>query len=91
MSALPGESAPGTMLGVSLEQQAYAAIDRRKAAFEKLKCPPASLLGRSFVGMRVEDVAAGTQFLKTFQAPPNKPNKLHILAIREATIPALVQ
>lgn len=49
----------------------------------------AYLLGRSFVGMRVEDAAAWTQFLKTFQAPPNKPNKLHLIAIGEAAIPAL--
>ena len=49
----------------------------------------AYLLGRSFVGMRVEDAAAWTQFLKTFQAPPNKPNELHLIAIGEAAIPAL--
>jgi hypothetical protein len=39
--------------------------------------------------MRVEDAAAWTQFLKTFQAPPNKPNELHLIAIGEAAIPAL--
>ncbi len=49
----------------------------------------AYLLGRSFVGMRVEDTAAWTQFLKTFQTTPNKPNELHLIAIGEAAIPAL--
>ena len=49
----------------------------------------AYLLGRSFVGMRVEDAAAWTQFLKTFQTTPNKPNELHLIAIGEAAIPAL--
>ncbi|TXT29404.1 MAG: Uncharacterized protein FD138_2430 [Planctomycetota bacterium] len=37
LSALPGEPASGAMLEVYLKQQAYAAIDRRKEAFEKLK------------------------------------------------------
>lgn len=46
-------------------------------------------LGRSFVGMRVEDAAAWTQFLKTYQTTPNKPNELHLIAIGEAAIPAL--
>lgn len=45
------------------------------------------LVGRSFVGMRVEDAAAWTQFLKTFQAPPNMPNELHLIAIGDAAIP----
>lgn len=49
----------------------------------------AYLLGRSFVGMRVEDAVAWTQFLKTFQTTPTKPNELHLIAIGEAAIPAL--
>lgn len=49
----------------------------------------AYLLGRSFVGMRAEDAAAWTQFLKTFQTTPTKPNELHLIAIGEAAIPAL--
>ncbi|TXT29403.1 MAG: Uncharacterized protein FD138_2429 [Planctomycetota bacterium] len=49
----------------------------------------AYLLGRSFVGMRVEDTVAWTQFLKTFQTTSNKPNELHLVAIGEAAIPAL--
>ncbi len=49
----------------------------------------AYLLGRSYVGMRVEDTAAWTRFLKTFHAAPNKSNELHLVAIGEAAIPAL--
>ena len=49
----------------------------------------AYLLGRSYVGMRVEDAAAWTHFLKDFQATTDKPNELHLVAIGEATIPAL--
>lgn len=49
----------------------------------------AYLLGRSYVGMRVEDITAWTRFLKDFQATPNKPNELDLVAIGEAAIPSL--
>lgn len=49
----------------------------------------AYLLGRSYVGMRVEDVAAWMHFLQTFQAAEGKLNEVHLVAIGEATIPAL--
>lgn len=44
----------------------------------------AYLMGKSFVGMRTEDVAIWTRVLKGF-----KPIELHLVAIGEATIPAL--
>ncbi len=37
LTSLPGEPAPGGMLDSYLKQQAYAAIERRKEAFEQLK------------------------------------------------------
>ena len=49
----------------------------------------AYLLGRSYVGMRVEDTAAWAHFLKTFQVTSDHPNELHLVAIGEAAIPAL--
>ena len=49
----------------------------------------AYLLGRSYIGMRVEDAAAWTRFLKTYRTTTDKPNELHLVAIGEAAIPAL--
>lgn len=49
----------------------------------------AYLLGRSFVGMRVEDVAAWSQFLETYETTSNRLNELHLIGIGEAAIPAL--
>ena len=49
----------------------------------------AYLLGRSYIGMRVEDAAAWTRFLKEFRTTADKPNELHLIAIGEAAIPAL--
>ena len=37
LPALQGDQAPGALLEVYLKQQAYAAIERRKGAFDKLK------------------------------------------------------
>ncbi|MFC2087857.1 acetylxylan esterase, partial [Bacteroidota bacterium] len=49
----------------------------------------AYLIGRSFVGMRVEDVIAWTRFLKTYKPVNNEQNKIHMIAIGETAIPAL--
>jgi hypothetical protein len=49
----------------------------------------AYLMGKSFVGMRTEDVAAWTHFLKEFAPAGAKPAEIHLSAIGEAAIPAL--
>ena len=49
----------------------------------------AYLLGRSYVGMRVEDIATRTRFLKDFQATTEQSNELHLVGIGEAAIPCL--
>jgi dienelactone hydrolase len=49
----------------------------------------AFLLGRNYVAMRVEDVAAWTRFLKDFSPAGGKPTELHVVATGEAAIPAL--
>lgn len=49
----------------------------------------AYLLGRSYVGMRTDDVAAWTRFLQTYQATSEQPNQIHLVAIGETAIPAL--
>jgi dienelactone hydrolase len=49
----------------------------------------AYLMGRSSVGMRTEDVATWTRFLKDFALAGVKPSELHLTAIGEAAIPAL--
>ena len=49
----------------------------------------AYLMGMSFVGMRTEDVATWTRFLKDFAPAGAKPAELHLTAVGEAAIPAL--
>jgi hypothetical protein len=49
----------------------------------------AYLLGRSYVGMRAEDVAHWASFLKEFQNTEKKPHEMHLVGIGEAAIPAL--
>lgn len=49
----------------------------------------AYLIGRSYVGMRTEDVAVWTRFLASFRAKADRPNRIHLVAIGEAAIPAL--
>ncbi len=49
----------------------------------------AYLLGRSYVGMRVEDIATWTRFLKDFPNTAERPRELHLVGIGEAAIPAL--
>ena len=49
----------------------------------------AYLIGRSHVGMRVDDVAELSWFLKTFHRSDNQSRELNLVAIGEAAIPAL--
>lgn len=49
----------------------------------------AYLLGRSYVGMRVEDVFGWTAVLKEFHAAQGRLNDVHLVGIGEAAIPAL--
>jgi hypothetical protein len=49
----------------------------------------AYLMGRNFVGMRIEDVTTWTRFLKDFAPTGAKPAELRLVAIGEAAIPAL--
>ena len=49
----------------------------------------AYLTGRSYVGMRVADVAAWSRFLSGYQMVGDVPNELRLVAIGEAAIPAL--
>ena len=39
LKAEPGEPAPATLFYAALQQQAYAALDRRKSSYEQLKTP----------------------------------------------------
>jgi len=56
---------------------------------DNLEIFTAYLIGKSFVGMRTEDVAAWTRFLKNFAPAGAKPTELHLTAIGEVAIPAL--
>jgi dienelactone hydrolase len=49
----------------------------------------AYLIGRSYVGMRTEDVALWTRFLSEYRTTSNQPNQIHLIAIGEAAVPAL--
>ena len=49
----------------------------------------AYLLGKSFVGLRVEDVFSWTRVLREFAPAGAPPRELHLVAIGEAAIPAL--
>lgn len=49
----------------------------------------AYLLGQSYVGPRVKDVAAWSRFLRNFQPTGTKPAAIDLVAIGEAAIPAL--
>jgi hypothetical protein len=49
----------------------------------------AYLIGRSYVGMRTDDVAAWSRFLADFCTKDGQTNELHLVAIGEAAIPAL--
>lgn len=49
----------------------------------------AYLIGRSYVGMRAADVAMWGRFLEKYQAVDDQPQKVHLIAIGEAAIPAL--
>ena len=48
----------------------------------------AYLLGKSFVGMRTEDVLVSARFLAQYRAG-GKPRRIHLVGIGEAAIPAL--
>ncbi|MBI4664337.1 MAG: acetylxylan esterase [Verrucomicrobia bacterium] len=48
----------------------------------------AYLIGKSYVGMRTEDVQSWTVFLRNFQATPRH-NRLHLVAQGAAALPAL--
>ncbi len=56
---------------------------------DSLEIFTAYLMGKSFVGMRTEDVLTWTRFLKDFAPAGTKPAELHLVAIGEAAIPAL--
>ena len=49
----------------------------------------AYLIGRSYVGMRTDDVAAWARLLAEYKTTADRPNELHLVAIGEAAIPAL--
>ncbi|MFH1921193.1 MAG: prolyl oligopeptidase family serine peptidase [Planctomycetota bacterium] len=49
----------------------------------------AYLIGRSYVGMRTDDVAAWARLLAEYKTTDKHPNELHLVAIGEAAIPAL--
>jgi dienelactone hydrolase len=49
----------------------------------------AYLLGQSYVGLRVTDIEAWTHVLQTFPDAASKPRELNLVAMGEATIPAL--
>jgi dienelactone hydrolase len=49
----------------------------------------AYLIGKSFVGMRTEDVSSWTRVLNEFAPTGTKPTELHLVALGEAAIPAL--
>lgn len=49
----------------------------------------AYLMGKSYVGMRVDDVRRWTRFLAEGSLTGAKPSELHLVAIGEATVPAL--
>jgi hypothetical protein len=49
----------------------------------------AYLIGRSYVGMRTDDVRSWAQFLAGYKTTPDRPTELHLVAIGEAAIPAL--
>lgn len=49
----------------------------------------AYLIGRSYVGMRADDVAAWARYLAEYKTTADRPNELHLVAIGEAAIPAL--
>jgi cephalosporin-C deacetylase-like acetyl esterase len=49
----------------------------------------AYLLGKSFVGMRTEDVLAWTRYLNDLAPKSTRPTEVHLVAIGEAAIPAL--
>lgn len=56
---------------------------------DNLEIFTAYLIGKSFVGMRTEDVLSWTRVLKDFAPANAKPSELHLVAIGEAAIPAL--
>jgi hypothetical protein len=56
---------------------------------DNLEILTAYLVGRSYVGLRTEDVEAWTRVLKEFRPAGTKPAGLHLVAIGEAAIPAL--
>jgi hypothetical protein len=49
----------------------------------------AYLIGRSYVGLRVEDVQSWTRVLRDYRAAGSAPSELHLVGIGEAAIPAL--
>lgn len=49
----------------------------------------AYLIGRSYVGMRADDVEAWARFLADYKTTAGRPNEVHLVAIGEAAIPAL--
>ncbi len=49
----------------------------------------AYLIGRSYVGMRTEDVVTWTRFLTEFHKSGDQPNQIHVVGIGEAAIPTL--
>lgn len=56
---------------------------------DNLEILTAYLLGKSFVGMRTEDIQSWVTFLQSFSPRGSRPTEIHLVGIGEAAIPAL--
>lgn len=77
--------------GIGETETGHGYVDFGKGRFgrDNLDIFLAYLLGKSYVGMRADDVRRWTKVLLEGGIPGGKPDELHLVAIGEAAIPAL--
>jgi dienelactone hydrolase len=77
--------------GIGETETGHDKVDFGKGRFgrDNLEIFLAYLIGKSYVGMRTEDVQSWTRFLRAWAPAGQKPTEIHLIAVGEAAIPAL--
>jgi hypothetical protein len=77
--------------GIGETETGHDKVDFGRGRFgrDNLEIFLAYLIGKSYVGMRTEDVQSWTRVLRDWAPAGRKPTEIHLVAIGEAAIPAL--
>jgi hypothetical protein len=77
--------------GIGETETGHDKVDFGKGRFgrDNLEIFLAYLIGKSYVGMRTEDVQRWTRVLRDWTPEGQRPTEIHLMAVGEAAIPAL--